>query len=341
MLKLNVANSMTIKGASSLERSPIPEIPMRVGLIVDSACDLPHEFFRKNDLFLLPATAVIDGESYVDDYDPVKTQEFYKKGLLQKGHRAETRPFTPNQIHDLFMEKIVTQFDVAFCETVARSRSLVYQNATEAMNSVMANYEPARVASGRPGKFSMRVIDSRQLFAGQGLLAAYTLKLFEQNLSKNALRNKVEKFSETIHTCMVPHDLHYIRERGKLRGDTSVSALAVFMGKALNITPIIFGRGAENKPVAKPRGFEAAVEHVMKYAVARVEAGLLTPYVALSCALSWAEIEDLPGLNQLRSACERNGVELLLSQMGITSSIYMGPGSLCLALAAEPHNFND
>jgi hypothetical protein len=27
--------------------------------------------------------------------------------------------------------------------------------------------------------------------------------------------------------------------------------------------------------------------------------------------------------------------------MGITSSIYVGPGSLCLALAAEPHTFND
>ena len=49
----------------------------------------------------------------------------------------------------------------------------------------------------------------------------------------------------------------------------------------------------------------------------------------------------MPGLNRLRDACERNGVELLLSQMGITSSIYVGPGSLCLALAAEPHTFND
>ena len=79
----------------------------------------------------------------------------------------------------------------------------------------------------------------------------------------------------------------------------------------------------------------------MNYAVARVEAGLLTPYVSLSCGLSWTEIEDLPGLNRLRDACEQNGVELLLSQMGITSAIYVGPGSICLALAAEPHEFSD
>ncbi|MFN2361366.1 MAG: DegV family protein, partial [Marinobacter sp.] len=310
---------------------------MRVGLIVDSACDLPYEFSRKHDLFVLPVTAVIDGQTYIDEHDPVRTQEFYQSGLLQKGHHAETQAFSPRQIHDLFMEKIVTQFDVAICETVTRSRSLIFQNATEAMNSVMAHYQEARKAAGREGKFSMRVIDSKQIFAGQGLLAAHTLRLIEQKLSKNALRNEVEMFTDKIYTCVIPRDLHYIRERARKRGDKSVSALVAFLGKALNITPVIFGQGAQGQPAAKTRSFDMAVEKVMNYAVGRVEAGLLTPYVSLSCGLTWTEIEDLPGLNRLRDACEKNGVELLLSQMGITSSIYVGPGSLCLALAAEPH----
>lgn len=314
---------------------------MRVGLIVDSACDLPYEFSRKHGLFILPVTAVIDGETYIDEHNPVRTQEFYQSGLLEKGRQAETQAFTTEQIHDLFLEKIVPQFDVAICETVTRSRSLIFQNASEAMNSVMANHEQARAASGREGKFSMRVIDSKQIFAGQGLLAAHTLRLIDQKLSKNALRNEVERFSDQIYTCIIPRDLHYIRERARRRGDKTVSAVAAFMGKALNITPVIFGQGAEGEPVAKTRSFDMAVEKVMNYATARVEAGLLTPYVSLSCGLTWTEIEELPGLNQLRNACERNGIELLLSQMGITSSIYVGPGSLCLALAAEPHSFND
>ncbi|MBO6850812.1 MAG: DegV family protein [Marinobacter sp.] len=314
---------------------------MRVGLIVDSACDLPYEFTRKHDLFILPVTAVIDGQTYTDDHDPVRTQEFYQSGLLQKGHQAETRAFSAEQIHDLFMEQIVTQFDVAICETVARSRSLVYQNATEAMNSVMSHYQEARKASGREGKFAMRVIDSKQIFAGQGLLAAHTLKLINQKVSKNALRHEVETFTDKIYTCVIPRDLHYIRERARSRGDKSVSALVAFLGKALNITPVIFGQGAEGKPAVKTRSFAMAAEKVLNYAAGRVDAGLLTPYVSLSCGLTWTEIEDLPGLNRLRDACERNGVELLLSQMGITSSIYIGPGSLCLSLAAEPHTFND
>lgn len=314
---------------------------MRVGLIVDSACDLPYEFRRKHDLFVLPVTANIDHQTYIDDHDPVRTQEFYQSGLLQKGHHAETQAFTATQIHDLFMDRIVTQFDVAICETVTRSRSLIYQNASEAMNSVMAQYREVRETAGVEGNFSMRVIDSKQIFAGQGLLAAHTLKLIGQKLSKNALRHQVESFTDRIYTCVIPRDLHYIRERARRRGDKSVSAVVAFLGKALNITPVIFGQGAEGQPVAKTRNFDVAVEKVMNYAIGRIGAGLLTPYVCLSCGLSWTEIEALPGLNRLRDACERHGVELLLSQMGITSSIYIGPGSLCLALGAEPHQFSD
>lgn len=314
---------------------------MRVGLIVDSACDLPYEFTRKNGLFILPVTAVVDHQTYIDEHDPVRTQEFYHSGLLEKGHHAETKAFSASQIHDLFMEKIVTEYDVAICETVARSRSLVFDNATEAMNSVMSHYQEARKAAGRDGKFSMRVIDSKQIFAGQGLLAAHTLKLIDQKLSKNALRNEVETFTGKIYTCVIPRDLHYVRERARRRGDKSISAFGAFLGKTLNITPIVFGQGAQGKPVAKTRSFDVAVEKVMNYAIGRVEAGVLTPYVCLSCGLNWTEIEELPGLNRLRDACEAAGVELLLSQMGITSSIYVGPGSLCLALAADPHEFAD
>ncbi|WP_111497836.1 DegV family protein [Marinobacter bohaiensis] len=314
---------------------------MRVGLIVDSACDLPYDFSRDKDIFILPVTAKIDGQTYVDDHSPETTARFYDSGLLQKGHHAETEAYSAQQIHDLFLERIVTEYDVAICETVTRSRSLVYQNATEAMNSVMSHYQPVREAAGRDGKFSMRVIDSKQLFSGQGLLAAHTLRLIEDGLGKNELRQQVEAFTDRIYTCAIPRDLHYLRERARRRGDKSISAVVAFLGKALNVTPVLMSRNSEPAPVAKTLNFNSAAEKVINYADSRVKAGLLTPYVVLSCGFSWEEIEALPGLDRLRETCAEHKVELLISQMGITSSIYLGPGSLCLSLAAEDHNFSD
>lgn len=182
-------------------------------------------------------------------------------------------------------------------------------------------------------------MDSASLFAGQGLLAAYTLRLIKQGLGKNALRQQVEAFTHSSYTCVIPRDLYYVRARARRRGDKSVSGLVAFMGKALNITPLIWGQGANGVPVAKTRSFDAAVERMIDYAIGRIRAGLLTPYVSLSYGVPEEQLHTLPGLDRLRAACEAAGVMLLLSQMGITSSIYIGPGSVCLALAAEPHDF--
>ncbi|GGY70374.1 DegV family protein [Marinobacter zhanjiangensis] len=312
---------------------------MKVGLIVDSACDLPHDFIRKHGIFILPLTAKIDNQTFIDDHNPDTTEDFYRQGLLGKGHHAETEAFSAAQIRDLFLEKVVPNYDIAICETVDRSRSQIYSNASEAMNMVMAHAKAVREKAGVEGNFTMRVIDSGQLFAGQGLLAAYTISLLGKGLSKNALRHEVEKFAQNVWICVVPNDLSYIRERARRRGDKSVSGLVAFLGKALNITPIIWGKGVVAKPAAKTRSKDAAVEKVMNYAVTRVKAGLLAPVVSLSCGMSWEEIEALPGLDRLREVCKEHNVELLLSRMGITSSIYIGPGSVCLSLAAEEHEF--
>lgn len=73
-------------------------------------------------------------------------------------------------------------------------------------------------------------------------------------MSRDALRQEVEAFTDKIYTCVIPRDLHYIRERARRRGDTSVSALAAFLGKALNITPVIFGR-PRRRGITEPHAF--------------------------------------------------------------------------------------
>lgn len=314
---------------------------MRVGLVVDSACDLPHSFIKENDIYILPITARFDGHTVVDDHDPEKTRSFFESGLLDKGHLAETEAYSADQIRRLFLDEIVTEYDFAFLETVTRSRSLIYQNAWEAMTGVMAEYRQRRKMAGREGPFSMRVVDSGTLFAGQGLLAAHTIHLIKQGIPKNELRQRVESFVNDIHLCVLPRDIYYIRQRARRRGDNSVSGVVAFLGKALNITPLIWGRGHIGGPVMKSRNFEAVVERTFDYACRRIKAGLLSPYVCVSCGFPEEQIEALPGLDKLRDTCERHGVELLITQMGITSSVYLGPGGLMLALAAPPHEFDD
>lgn len=312
---------------------------MRVGVIVDSACDLPYSFLKDNGIFIMPITVRIDGETFVDTHDPEMALAFYRSGLLEKGHRAETEAYSADQICELFLREIVTNYDFAFLETITHTRSQIYQNATEAMQRIVASYRPLREAAGRPGGFSMRVVDSGTFFAGQGLLAAHTVHLIKQGIPKNELRQLVSTFTSSLYGCVIPPDLYYIRERARRRGDNSISGVAAFLGKAFNITPLIWGQGDTGGPVYKSRSFDDTVQRMIDYACARIRKGLLSPYVVLTAGMAENDVEKLPGVDQLRQTCAEHGVELLLTPGGITSSIYVGPGSVGLALAAEPHDF--
>lgn len=314
---------------------------MRVGLIVDSACELPYSFIKDNNIFVLPVTVTVDGETFVDDHDPETTKRFYESGSMGLGHQAETRAYTADQIYNLFMDQVVNQYDFAFLETITADRSEIYQNALDAMHRIIASYRPHREAAGLSGRFAMRVVDSRTVFAGQGLLAAHTVHLINQGIGKNQLREQVDSFTGNIYGCAIPRDLDYIRQRGRSRGDKSVSAVSAFLAKHLKITPLLWGSGHQGGPVFKARSFEAAVERMIDYACARIKRGLLSPYVVFSAGMSMEEIHKLPGFDRLESTCWEHGIHLLASPATITSNIHVGPGGAGLALAAEPHRFTD
>ena len=77
-------------------------------------------------------------------------------------------------------------------------------------------------------------------------------------------------------------------------------------------------------------------------AAARVRKGLLSPHVVVTAAPDLADkgAEHIPGGEALKKACEDEGVELMMASSGITSSIYVGPGTIGVALAAEEHAFS-
>src|SRR3546814_4428256 len=63
---------------------------MRIGLVVDSACDLPKEFIERHDIEILPIAVRIDGTTEVDYRDQAATLAFLDSHIAQPGANAET-----------------------------------------------------------------------------------------------------------------------------------------------------------------------------------------------------------------------------------------------------------
>ncbi|MDT0616988.1 DegV family protein [Salinisphaera sp. P385] len=312
---------------------------MRIGLVVDSGCDLPRSFIDEHNILVLPISIRIGDELFVDERDPDRTTEFYRRQALDKSQDAETVPFSMEQIRDLFLNKVVTNYDYALVQTIAQSRSPIFQNATDASHAILRAYKPVRKAAGVEGPFALRVIDSQSLFAGQAALAVETVRLIESGVKVNELRQRVEELATKAHGFGTFPDLYYVRERARKKGDNSISWLGAFMGSALDIKPILCGRHDQTFPVAKVRHFDAAVARIFDYTVKRIERGLLAPTVCVSYAGDAEAIKQMPGYDRFVQAARAHDVQVMTSMMATTGGVNLGPGALVVGFLAEPEEF--
>ncbi len=312
---------------------------MRIGIVVDSACDLPGDYLREHGITILPVTLHIDNETLVDDRNEESTQRFLAENIGARAHSAETEAFTVEQIRDLFLERLVIDYDCVFCLTIMSTRSPIHANASQASFAILKDYRPIRRNANVPGPFLMRVIDTGNVFSAQGVSAVEAVRLRAAGESPGRIRERLEAIAHGTYGFLLPRDLHYMRARTQKRGDRSVSWLAATLGTALDVKPLLRAHRGETGPVAKVRGFEHGAETLFGYVRKRVRAGLLTPTLCVSYGGDLADLAALPGYAELKATCADHSVELFESPMSMTGMVNIGTGAVTLGFAAEDHEF--
>lgn len=310
---------------------------MRFGIVVDSACDLPATFLARHRIVVLPIRIRIDAESFIDDRDPAIIQRFLTENLGARSHAAETEAYTPEQIHDLFLGRLVLDYDCVFCLTITAARSPIFANVRQASLQILNSYRDARKAARVDGPFLMRVIDTQTLFAAQGVPVYEATRLIAAGERQGAIRERLEYIAQNTYGYMLPRDLYYLRARAQKKGDRSVGWLSATLGSALDIKPILRGYRGETGAVGKVRGFDQGAQSLFVYAQARVHAGLLVPVLCLSYGGRLVDLEALPGYAALKQTCAEGGVEMLVSTMSVTGMVNVGVGAVALGFAAPEH----
>jgi len=299
---------------------------MRIGIVVDSACDLPADFIREHRLVLLPITVRIGEAVLADHREEDATLNFLDTHVAERGAEAETIPFSVNQIRDLFLQHLVIDYDHVFCLTITKTRSPIHDNALQASFAILNEYRPIRQAAGHNSPFALRVLDSQNLFAAQAVTAVEAVRL--------------EQLAGNVHGYMITRDLYYMRARARHKGDRSVGLFTAALGSALDIKPVLHGYRGETAPVAKIKGFDNAVQRLFGFVGQRVVNGLLTPVVCVSYGGPLDELRALPGYATLRETCQAHGVSLLETVMSLTGMVNVGKGAVTVGFADQPHAFD-
>lgn len=308
---------------------------MRVGIVIDSACDLPRSYIEEHKLEIMPINLVFGDEIFIDERDPDKTIEFYQRYLAERNLDAETQPFSVEQITNMFLDRLVLNYDRVLAITIAGSRSQIFENTTKASFAVLSGYKDRRAKAGVEGAFSLRVVDSKTMFTGEAVLAHEAMRLLEEDTPFDKLRPAIEALSKDVHAYLVPNDLYYVRTRARKRGDRSVGLLSYAVGSALDIKPILKGYRGDTFPVKKLQGFDNAVSALFDIAMEAINNGLLTNVVAMSYAGNPDVIKNHPRYKEFSQHAHRHGIELMLSVMSTTAGINVGPNSFSLGYIAK------
>lgn len=314
---------------------------MRIGLVVDSACDLPASVYERYNIINLPITVKIGEAVLADHRNEDATLQFLEAHIATRGAEGLTEPYTVAQIHDLFLKRLVIDYDYVFCLTITRTRSPIFDNATQASFGILNDYKPIRAAAGHNTPFALRVIDTQNFFAAQGIPTLEAAEMVDAQESPPKIRARIEHVAQHTQGYMIPRDLHYMRARTKLKGDNSVSLLSATLGTALDIKPIILASRGNTAPAAKVRGFDAAARKLFMHAADRVRGGLMTPHVCLGYGGHLDEMRALPGYNSLRGICLDNNIRLHESVMSLTGMVNVGKGALVVGFATDAPPLRD
>ncbi|MES2884730.1 MAG: DegV family protein [Pseudomonadota bacterium] len=309
---------------------------MRIGIVVDSACDLPQSFIEENKIVILPITLHLDGRQMIDTRDPETTLEFYRQHVAAAS-QAETTAFSVEQTKKLFLERLVIDYDLVFVFTIASSRSPMYDNVKQAALTILNDYKAPRLAAGIKTPFAMRVIDTQNCFGAQAIPVIECVRLIKAGETHNKIRERVEYLVNNTFGYLLPRDLKQLRARAQKRGDKSVGLVQYIIGSALDVKPLVRGYRNNTGPVARVRHFDEGVGKVWKYVERQIEKGLMTPILLLEYGGDPALMEKLPGYQSLMDTAARHGVEVFFAMMSMVAGIHVGEGAMGVAFAANEH----
>jgi fatty acid-binding protein DegV len=173
---------------------------MRIGIVVDSACDLPREFLDQHGVLIMPITLRIGDALIEDRRHPEETQAFYARHLDRKSEDfAESIPYSVAQIERLFLERLVLDYDYVFCLTITSTRSPIFDHAMQASRAILTKYKAIRRDAGMEERFGLAVFSTRNLFTGQAVPVAEAVRLIRLGGLPSEIGTRLKQLIDETH----------------------------------------------------------------------------------------------------------------------------------------------
>ncbi len=187
---------------------------MAIKLTADSTCDL-GEYGKERGVEIMPLTVILGEESYADGVDIVPQDIF---GYYDRTKKLPKTAAPSIGDYEEFFARLTESGDEVIHFNISSKSSSAYSYAAEAAKSF----------GGR-----VRVIDSKALSSGQGLLVMKASDLLREGKGADEIEETVNALRGKVNTSFIPDRLDYLFKGGRC------SRMQMYGANLLKIHPLI------------------------------------------------------------------------------------------------------
>jgi DegV family protein with EDD domain len=277
-----------------------------IRVVADSACDLTDELAAANGIVVVPLTIRFGTEELSDRRD-LSPAEFWRR-CQASPTLPETAAPAPGAFAAAFTDAADGGATGVLCLTISSGVSATYQSALTGADAVA-------------GRIPVKVIDTRSLTMGQGLMCLAAAEAAAAGASLDELRLLVGGLIGRTRILGVVDTLDHLQRGGRIGG------AAALVGSLLSIKPVIQVVDGVVEQESKQRTRSRSLD----YLAGKVRADAPLDRIAVSNGAAAdidAVLSRLEGLDVVH--------ELLVVDLGPVVGTHAGPGTIGVSYQLPP-----
>jgi uncharacterized protein len=220
-----------------------------LAIVTDTTCDIPEEYVKDHDIYFVPVKFHAENKVFTDKVDIIP-EEFYdileSSAEIPKTSKPSIQDFT------IVYKDLLLHYKGVLSIQLSGSLSGTYQTALQAAK----NIDPQKI----------KVIDSKNLSVGLGLIVMEGLESLKKGSSFEAVLKKVEKAIQNTEIYIGIQTMKYLIKGGRV---TKAKGL---MAKIFHINPILsLDPKGSLIPFGKAGGRKKLEEKILSLVVHRTE----------------------------------------------------------------------
>jgi DegV family protein with EDD domain len=282
-----------------------------IKIIADSTCDLSQDILEKYRVDLAPLVINIEDKTYQDRID-ITPDEFYqmmKDGMPQ--HPTTAMP-SPDEFLKIMNQAVEDGHQEILCICMSSGTSASYQSAEIAKGYFYEAHPNSPI--------KIHVVDSKCMSHGSGWLIIKSARMREQGATFQELVDFNEKYKTNVKHYLSVDDLDNLIRSGR------ISSTGGFIGKVLNIKPIMTMKQGKGAVVAKQRGRKKVLKYYVNDFLKRNNEEM-TDFILIGYTSDKEVAEELK--RKMIEEANFQG-DIYIMQMGVVVGNHVGLGGISM-----------